>query len=315
MILMSSRLVVAVLSSALLVAGCSGTPAAPGGKIAVVAAAYPLQFLAERVTGDTGVVTNLTAPGAEPHDLELSARQLATLSSADAVVRLPGFQAAVDEGVTTAQPRLVIDADAGITLLPADGLGHDHAEDDHADAEDAHEHEAAHDPHVWLSPANMVTMAQTISSALASAHPELAGTLQANTATLVADLEALDAEFTKGLATCERREFITSHAAFAYLADRYHLVQIPIAGLDPGVEPTAARIAEVQQLARQHGATTIFFETLTSSAVATSLARDLGLATAVLDPLEGLTEASPGSDYLQVMRANLAALRKANACQ
>lgn len=299
-------LTAAVVASAL--TGCSagtGTPtAADPGAISVTVAAYPLQFLAERILGDAGTVTNLTAPGTEPHDLELTARQIAAMAATDAVVYIPGFQAAVDQAVASAPPKLAIDVTAGLSLLKASNDGTE---------EEAGEG-SGHDPHVWLSPANMITMAQTISTALSTAEPRLADALAANTATLVTDLTALGDSYHAGLATCSRTQFITSHAAFGYLARDYGLQQIPIAGLDPTEEPTAARIAAVHQLARQYGVTTIFFETLVSDTVAKSIAGDLGLKTAVLDPIEGITASSAGTNYLEVMRSNLTALEEANGC-
>lgn len=298
---------VGLSAALLLLAGCAGpTPsagasAASGGTLKVTVSAYPLEFLTQRIVGDTATVTNLTAPGVEPHDLELTAKQLAELSSSDALVYLEGFQPAVDQALAAAPPKLAIEATAGLTLLEADP----------SEGGDGH---GAHDPHVWLSPANMVTMAQTISTALSQAHPELAGTLEANTVKLTTDLTGLDKAFRSGLASCQRQDFVTSHAAFAYLAKEYQLTQIPIAGIDATQEPTAARIAEVQRLAKDSGVTTIFFETLASPAVAKSIAGDLGLKSAVLDPLEGITDSSAGTDYLEVMQSNLKALREANGC-
>mgnify|MGYP003585745173 FL=1 len=301
--------IVGLSAALLLLAGCAGptpsagTSAAPGGTLRVTVSAYPLEFLTQRIVGETATVPNLTAPGVEPHDLELTAKQLAELSASDALVYLEGFQPAVDQALAAAPPKLAIEATAGLDLLEAEA-----SEDGDADGH------GAHDPHVWLSPANMVTMAKTISTALSHAHPELAGTLEANTAKLTTELTALDTAFRSGLATCQRQDFVTSHAAFAYLAHEYRLTQIPIAGIDATQEPTAARIAEVQRLAKESGVTTIFFETLASPAVAKSIAGDLGLKSAVLDPLEGITEGSAGTDYLEVMQSNLKALREANGC-
>ena len=302
-----------LLAAALALSGCAATPA-PGpatgtARMSIVVAAYPLEFLTARIAGDAATVEDLTAPGAEPHDVELTAKQVADVSGADAVVYLSGFQAAVDQAIQTAQPRLAIDANQGLTLLPALASEEDPGAAGHSGAA------PAHDPHVWQSPADMVTMAQTISAGLSKARPDLAATFSANTSALVDDLNALDASYRSGLATCQRTQFVTSHAAFAYLADRYHLVQIPIAGLDPTEEPTATRIAEVHQLATQYGVTTIFFETLVSDTVARSIAGDLGLKTAVLDPIEGITSASAGTNYLEVMKSNLSALQEANGCK
>ncbi|PFG16177.1 zinc transport system substrate-binding protein [Propionicimonas paludicola] len=285
-------------------AASSGSAAAPTTTtLKLTVAAYPLEFLAQRIAGDSATVTNLTAPGAEPHDLELTAKQMADLGSSDALIYIAGFQAAVDDALKASPPKLAIDASTGLALL------------DPAAAEEGEAPKpGAHDPHIWLSPANMITMAKTVDTALSQAHPELATTLNANTDKLVADLKNLSEAYTSGLATCQRKDFVTSHAAFAYLARDYGLTQIPIAGIDATEEPTAARIAEVQKLAKQSGVTTIFFETLVSPAVAKSIAGDLGLKSAVLDPIEGITANSAGTNYLEVMQSNLKALQEANGC-
>jgi len=308
---------IAGLASALvLLAGCangapaattsaasSGSAAAPATTLKLTVAAYPLEFLAQRIAGNTATVTNLTAPGVEPHDLELTAKQLGDLGASDALIYISGFQAAVDDALKAAPPKLAIDTSTGLTLL------------DPAAAEEGEAPKpGAHDPHIWLSPANMITMAETIDTALSQAHPELAATLNANTDQLVADLKNLSQAYTSGLATCQRKDFVTSHAAFAYLARDYGLTQIPIAGIDATEEPTAARIAEVQKLAKESGVTTIFFETLVSPAVAKSIAGDLGLKSAVLDPIEGITANSAGTNYLEVMQSNLKALQEAKGC-
>jgi len=310
---LKSRPLSLVLGTVLLagsLAACGGSPAGAGSGDGLTAAVafYPFEFVVERVGGDLVETQNLTTPGAEPHDLELTPRQVALLSTADLVVFQSGFQPAIDTAIAQAAPQRVVDAAEYVTFIPADDG------DDDAEGEEHAAEAGANDPHTWLDPTNLTAVARQVQAELAEARPEAAAELTANTDALVADLEALDNEFRTGLATCALRTFITSHAAFGYLAHRYDLEQVGIRGLEPDAEPSAARIAEVQQIATREGVTTIFFETLVSPVVAQSVARDLGLATDVLDPLEGLTDASRGSDYLEVMRANLAALQKANTC-
>lgn len=298
----------------------SSTPSAPGSTdpapLSVAVAFYPFEFVAERVGGDLVTVENLTAPGAEPHDLELAPQQVALLSTADLVVIQHGFQPAVDTALEQATPKRTIDTASFLQLMPATAEDdHDHGEeagDEHAD-EDDHDHGAL-DPHTWLDPTNMATIAEHVRDALIEERPDAADTLKANTQKLLDDLSALDGDFKTGLASCQVHAFITSHAAFGYLAARYGLEQVAIRGVEPDVEPSAARIAEVQKIAKAEGVTTIFFETLVSPVVSESIAGDLGLKTDVLDPLEGLTAESRGSDYLEVMRSNLASLRTANQC-
>jgi zinc transport system substrate-binding protein len=279
-----------------------------GGGPSIVTAFYPLQFVAQRVSGDHATVANLTQPGAEPHDLELTPRQVASLTTADLVIYEKGFQPAVDEAVVQSENRHVIDTTAVVPLHPlvmtGDDLGH---------AESGNDHHAL-DPHVWLDPTNLGRIAGVVVNQLSAIDPDHAADYARNTALLNKDLRRLDRSFRSGLSDCVRSEFITTHAAFGYLAQRYHLTQIAIGGLNPDSEPSPARIAEVQRVAREHGITTIFSETLVSPAVAQAIAGDLGLATDVLDPIEGITDQSRGNDYLSVMSANLAALRKAGGC-
>lgn len=304
--LSASRMLVVLLSTLGLVAlsACASpgtsTGVADGGRLKIVVAFYPYQFVAERIAGGTAEVQNLTSPGAEPHDLELTARQVAAVSDADLVIYERSFQAAVDEAVAQSGPDHALDT---ATVVPLQ-----------AGSPDGHGEESGLDPHTWLDPTNLAKVATAVADRLSSVAPQNAATYRANATTLTTELGTLDQSFAAGLKTCRRTEFITTHAAFGYLARRYGLEQVGISGLSPDAEPSPARIAEVQKVAREHGVTTIFYETLVSPAVATSIADDLGLATDVLDPLEGITDRSRGTDYLSVMTANLAALRKANAC-
>ncbi|HMQ36186.1 MAG TPA: metal ABC transporter substrate-binding protein, partial [Micropruina sp.] len=280
-------------------------------QLKVTASFYPFQYVAEQVGKDLVSVTNLTQPGAEPHDLELSPKQVAELGESDLLVFQKGFQPAVDAAVQTVTPKRTVDTASFLELKPADHE-EEHA-DEHEEDGDEHDHGAL-DPHTWLDPTNMVTIAEHVRDALTEAMPAAKDTFAANASTLVGELKKLDGDFRTGLTSCTREVFITSHEAFGYLARRYGLEQVGIRGVEPDTEPTAARIAEVQKIAKANQVTTIFFETLVSPAVAQSIAGDLGLTTDVLDPLEGLTDQSRGSDYLEVMRSNLSALRKANGC-
>lgn len=290
----------------LAITACSAPPSTDG-RLPVVVSFYPLQFVAERVGGDKVAVSNLTTPGAEPHDLELTAKQVASLTRASLVVYQKGFQPAVDSAVADERPRRVLDVS---TVVPL----HEHETGDDEGGAHGHDHQGG-DPHTWLDPSAMVAYATAVADALSAADPGHAGEYRQRADALVAELRDLDRAYADGLRTCDRRVFVTSHAAFGYLAERYDLEQVGIAGLEPGTEPSPARIAEVQRIVRERHVTTIFYETLASPKVAETMARDLGVKTAVLDPVEGLTPSSRGSDYLEVMRSNLAALKEANGCR
>lgn len=326
MVLMNSARRALALSAAatLALAACGGdSPAQESSDgTTVIAAFYPLAWASEQVLGDNGTVETLTAPGAEAHDLELTPRQIASLPDADLIVYLSGFQPAVDKAIEQSGTTNVLDVATVIDLLPVDGEGHDH--DDHAgeEAHDDHDHasEEAHDdhaeddghdhgsmdPHFWQDPTRMTVLLDALSEKL----PADDASVEAAKTTLT----TLDEDYSAKLADCKRREFITTHSAFQYLADRYQLTEIGISGVNPDAEPSPARIAAVHEEAQLHDVTTIFFETLTSDAVAKSIAGDLGLKTAVLDPLEGVTDKSPGTDYVSIMNANLESLVEANEC-
>lgn len=292
--------------------GGSDSGGSGDGKLAVTASFYPLEFLAEQIGGDHVDVTTLTGPGVEPHDLDITPRQTGEMSEADVLLYLRGLQPAVDKAVDQAGVANTVDA-AELTTLEthssSSGDGHDHAE---GDGHDHGEEEGdGLDPHVWLDPVKYAQMADGVGAALQKADPEHAADYRENTEALNGKLKNLDKDFREGLKNTDSRTFITTHAAFGYLAERYGLDQESIAGVDPESEPSPARMKELQKTAAQEHVTTVFFETLASDRTAKVLADDTGLRTGVLDPLEGITDKSKGDDYLEVMESNLAALQKA----
>ncbi|GHA92490.1 MULTISPECIES: metal ABC transporter substrate-binding protein [Streptomyces] len=302
---------------------CSSSDAADrgsGDKLNVVASFYPMQFLAEEIGGSHVSVTTLTKPGVEPHDLELTPRQIGGLGDADLILFLKGIQPAVDDAVAQSGVENTVDA-AKLTTLENHGTevdGHDHGHDEgeehaHEEGEEhAHEgEEAGADPHIWLDPVKYAEVAEGVGKSLEKADPDHAADYRKNTDTLVGELNALNTAYETGLKDTATTTFITTHSAFGYLAERYGLTQEGIAGIDPEAEPSPARINEIHGVAEKSRATTVFFETLASDKTAKTLAKDLGLKTGVLDPLEGITDKSEGADYIEVMKSNLAALQKA----
>lgn len=293
---------------------CSGANAAGNTeKFDVVASFYPMAFLAEQIGGDHVNVTSLTEPGQEPHDLEISAKQTARLQESDAVLYLKNLQPSVDDAVAQSEIKTKIDA-ATLTTLEKHGdeVG-GHAAEHEAEGHDDHEHEEAGglDPHVWLDPVRYAEVAEGVGKAFQKADPDHAADYAKNTATLVKKLDGLNTEFETGLKNTKTKVFLTTHAAFGYLAERYGLTEEAINGLDPESEPSAARVKALEKMAKADGVTTVFYETLVSDKTAKTLAADAGLTTDVLDPIEGITDASRGQDYFSVQRANLKALQTA----
>ena len=323
------------LTAALALSSCasgSGDPSAAGGgssgPLSVQASFYPLQYVTERVGGDLVQVDSLTPAGAEPHDLELSPAAVDGLRTADAVVYLSGFQPAVDDAVAQAAPEHALDAvHAGVEGEEAHsaeehGAAEEaHSEEAHGDeasaeephAEDDHGHDhGGEDPHFWLDPDRLAAVATEVAHELAEVDPDNAETYESNAEELATELAALDEEFVAGLATCERDTIVVSHDAYGYLADKYDLEQVAIAGLDPDTEPSPARLAEIGKVVEAEGVTTVFSESLVNPKVAETLAAEHGIETAVLDPVEN--QSDENADYQQVMRNNLEALRTALDC-
>lgn len=343
---MSKRILAAACAAAtaLALSACtstasSGDSSSKDGSLTVMASFYPLQYLAEKIGGEHVSVTSLTPEGAEPHDLELSPKMVDSLSSADAVIYLAGFQSAVDEAIEQQAPKTVIDVSSAAELVEAgsdanhpaeeeeeaaeetqsgetdahdhDHEGHDHEGHDHAGHD--HHHDMSADPHFWLDPVRMAKAATLVGDKLAEADSAHADTYKANAKALAEELTTLGDTLVTKTSKCQVKTFVTAHTAFGYLADRTGLTQVGISGLDPESSPSPARLAEIGQIAKEQGVTTIFTEALIDPKVAQTLADDLGITTAVLDPIESQTDAS--KDYAAVMQANIDALTKANNCQ
>jgi len=286
----TATLSLAILTGCLL-SGCGGASRADGPR--VVASFYPYAFVAEQVGGSHIEVDNLTSPGVEPHDVELKPKQVGAIQSADLVIYQRGFQNAVDDAVDQADL-------PGVDILDVAQV---------ARLEDAHG-----DPHTWLDPSTMVKVTRAVEERLSDAHPDHASDFATNARRLERELTRLDTAFSDGLKTCRTRTIVTSHAAFHYLAERYRLTQVPIAGLDPTNEPTPSQLADISSLVKREDITTIFTEELVSPAIAETVASETGASTATLDPIEGLGDDTRDESYLTLMRRNLDAIRTANGC-
>lgn len=282
------RIVLAV-SLAAAVAGCGSSSSSSGRS--VVAAFYPVAWAAEQIGGATVHVHNLTPSGAEPHDIELTPKEVGEIQRAKFVFYLShDFQPAVADAVRDARGETV-DVLQGQSLRTGVGDESGHT-----------------DPHVWLDPVRFAHIVEQMGVTLGR---------PARGRALAARIMRLDRDYRRGLAHCARHEFVSSHAAFAYLAERYGLHMVAITGVDPESDPSAQTLASLAKLVRNDHIRTVFFERLVSPKLAETVAREAGVRTAVLDPIEGLTpsEEKQGSDYLTLMRQNLQALRGELGCR
>lgn len=261
--------------------------------IRVATSFYPLYFFAKAIGGHSISVTNITPAGAEPHDYELSTRDIRTIEQSGLLVTNGLIEPWLDTISTNLQGKKTTIVVAGQGLF-IDG-----------------------DPHIWLDPMLAKKEAAAIRAGLSVVDPTNIMVYQSNEQKLDTALDELDSVYRQGLRTCRLRTFIASHAAFGYLAARYNLKELAITGLSPDSEPSPKELAALTKFAKDNGVSYIFFEALVSPRLANTLAREVGAKTLVLNPLEGLTkeEESQGKDYFSIQKDNLENLKKALQCQ
>src|SRR5690606_27753627 len=308
--------------------GGSISDSADGAELRVVAAFYPVEFAAQQIArGVAGVeIETLTAPGVEPHDLELTPRQVGAVKDADLVVYSSGMQAAVDDAVAAQAEGHTLDTTDVVPLAQTgdddshvdDHSADAHSEEEHSDeaqgsAHEDHDHGAG-DPDFCLDPWRYATAGAAIADELADLDPDNAEAYQANAQRFASDLTALDAEFADTLASCRHDTLVTTHEAFGYLADRYGFHQVGIAGITSDAEATPARMAEISDIVGELGISAIYAESTLGSDLAEVIGTETGTEVLVLDPIEGITDTSAGADYFEVMRANLEALQRGQEC-
>jgi zinc transport system substrate-binding protein len=290
--------------SGLILTGCGSGSDSEGGRPLVTASVGPLAWVAHEVGGDEVQVKNLTAPGVEPHDMDLGIAQIAEIEKSQLLVILSGFQPAIDKAAENISESKVLDAADVVHLEPATDL-HEETDDSH----EGHDHGDL-DPHFWQDPLRMADLADAVASTLGQQEPDHADEFTRRAEELRSRLVALDEEYRKGLSGCARTTVVVSHEAFGYLS-KYGLEFEAINGLSPGAEPTPADLARLQKLIRTDGITTVFSEELGTKKLAQTLAQDAGVKSEVLDTLEGMTTTS---DYFGLMRDNLTTLQAANGC-
>lgn len=309
-------LVGAVFSSIFLLAACGSTQdpeQAVEEKLQVVTTFYPMYDFTKQVAQDLADVSVLVPSGTDTHGFEPSAKDVAQIQEADVFVynsvEMETWVPSILESIDSTDI-VIVDASEGIELLDGD---HDHgAEDhdhDHDHEEEAHSHEV--DPHIWLDPVLAQEEVLNIKEGLMKADPENEAVYTENAAAYQTELQELDQEYAAAFENAENRLFVTQHAAFAYLADRYDLEQISIAGLSTDAEPSPAELAEMTEFVKSQNVDYIYFGKTTSSSISETLANETDTELAVLDPIEGITkeDQEAGMDYVTAMRNNLEALK------
>lgn len=294
----------------LLLAAAAGCGASSGkglvkGKVNVVTSFYTMYDFTQKIGGKHVNVINLVPAGVEPHDWTPKSKDIQNITKSELLIyNGAGFEGWIDQflsGAGSGAKVKAVEASRGIELINSKG--------EHADGE----HNRSLDPHTWVSPKSALVIAANIRDALVEVDPEHKPDYDANYEVLHNNLAALDQRFATALAGVKRKELVTSHQAFGYLCRDYGLTQMPIMGLSPDAEPRGQDLVKISRFVKEHDVTTIFFEELVSGKLAKTLAKDTGVKTMVLNPLEGLTqkEEKAGEDYISVMDHNLQNLLKA----
>ncbi|WP_312096289.1 metal ABC transporter substrate-binding protein [Niallia sp.] len=331
------KLVSIMLLAVLIIAACGkGENDASSGankeKIQVMTTFYPMYEFTKNIAGDKADVKLLIPSNQEPHGWEPTPKDIANVQASDLFIFNSVYMESFVDTIKSAvdnKETVFVEASKGITLKEGTEDEHDHeseeenhdheseeADHDHESEEEDHDHEseeAEHehshekDPHVWLSPALAIKEVETITASLIEADPDNKETYQQNSEEYIAKLSTLDQKYQDALSKVEKKEMITQHAAFGYLASEYGLTQVPIAGLSPEQEPDAQRLAELKDFAKEHDISVIYFEETASQKVADTLASEIGAKTEVLSTLEVLSteDEENGLDYIKVMERNL----------
>ncbi|WP_400246866.1 metal ABC transporter substrate-binding protein [Niallia sp. JL1B1071] len=304
------KLISMMLLAVLIVAACGkGENDASGGsskeKLQIMTTFYPMYEFTKNIAGDKADVKLLIPSNQEPHGWEPTPKDIANVQASDLFVfnsiYMESFVDTIKSAVNNKET-VFVEASNRITLK--EGITDEH---NHESEEAEHEHSYEKDPHVWLSPALAIKEVETITASLIEADPDNKETYQQNSEAYIAKLSALDQEYQDALSKVEKKEMITQHAAFGYLASEYGLTQVPITGLSPEQEPNAQRLAELKDFATEHDISVIYFEETASKKVADTLASEIGAKTEVLSTLEVLSKEDEdnGLDYIKVMERNL----------
>lgn len=264
-------------------------------KLLVVASFYPLYFMSAKIGGAKAEVINIVPAGAEPHDYEPTAKDLAKMQNSRLIILNGG-------GLEAWSDNLKKNIDNKKTKIITAGVESDATTN--------------MDPHAWLAPLLAQKIVDRIAQGLEQADPPNKNYYQTNAEALKNKLDDIHKNYKQGLTNCAQKNIITSHAAFGYLASNYGFKQIPITGLSPDAEPSPAELARIIKFSKDNGIKYVFFERLTNPKLAQTVAREIDAKTLELNPLEGLSpeELAQGKNYLSLLRDNLTNLKIALEC-
>ena len=253
---------------------------------------YPVYEFTKRIVGDKYHVVSLVPPGSEPHDFELTARQVARIYDSKAL-----FINGLDMEVWSSS------LDSHIkkkTYVLSNGI-------------ETRKEGGITDPHIWLDPLKAIEEMRNVTTYMSQIDSENTSFYEANFIVARNGFLQLDEELAGICASFSNKNVLVNHAAFGYMCDRYGLNQISVNGLEPSSTPGPKTIVDIINKVNEYHVNTIFTEELSSPEVSELIARECGIKTDTLNPLEGLEqeEIDAGENYISVMKDNFARLKEA----
>ncbi|MBC2189238.1 metal ABC transporter solute-binding protein, Zn/Mn family [Listeria booriae] len=308
--LLSSLLVVAVF-----LAGCGDNSDAQkkdNDKLTVYTTVYPLQYLASQIGGTYVDAHSVYPAGSDAHSFDPTQKDMMNIADSDLFfyigLGMEGFVDKAKQSLKNENVKFVVTTDN--LHLPT--MSHEEEDHEHEEDEDGHDHGDIN-PHVWLDPNYMITMAATVRDNLSKELPAQKETFNKNYEKVVSQLKTLNTDYKTMADTAKHKDFVTAHAAYGYWEKEYGLKQIPIAGISTSDEPSQKKLTTIVNTIKSEKIPYILLEQNTNSKIADVIQKETDTKTLKLHNLETLTQKDIDAkrDYMSIMKDNLAALKTA----
>ena len=252
------------------------------GKLTIYTSIYPIYDFTKKIGGEKITVYNMTKAGAEPHDFEITSKDMANLSKADLFIYNGGGMEHWIDSVKEALNIKYIDSSSNIN------------------------NENNLDPHFWLSPKNAKIQMENIKNGLIEIDSENKNYYESNYNLYANRLDELDNKIRNSLSNIKNRNLVLTHPAFGHFCKEYSLTQIAIARNE--ADPKA--MAEIITFVKNNNVKAIFYEEFSSSKLVDSIAKETEIKILTLNPIESLSEENieAGEDYFSIMEKNLISL-------
>ena len=267
----------------------------------IVTSFYPVYAMVKEISGDLNDVRMIQSSSGI-HSYEPSANDIAAIYDADVFVyhshTLESWAGSLDPSLQKSKVK-VLEASEGMTLERVPGL-------EDMRAGEGIDEKTLYDPHTWLDPEKVAEEAQIIADKLSELDSANKDTYQKNAQNFSSKAHDLTKKYQPIFEKANQKTFVTQHTAFSYLAKRFGLNQLGIAGISPDQEPNPRQLTEIQEFVKAYKVKTIFTESNASSRVADTLVKSTGVTLKILNPLE----ADPQNDksYLENLEENMAIL-------